>query len=104
MVLYCYILEVCPDGRGYVNYVLQLINQEAINKFQSPFLICTKAPNWEGYAPQKDETGYVEIKPVVAGVDEWFDGQSQVKYNYTNIWFQKFIPKTTSNKDTLIID
>ena len=43
------------------------------------------------------------MKPVIAGIDEWYDGDTQQKYRYNNVWFIKFVPQRPKNVDDIII-
>ena len=47
--------------------------------------------------------GYVTVKYVREGIDEWYNGSEFVAYKYTNIIFLKFIRKMEA-VDTIILD
>lgn len=103
MVVLGKLLEKFNDGLGYVIYVFELLDNEDKLREKTKYIMCTQPPNWNAQEIQYDEVGYLEVKPVIAGVDEWFDGNTQQKYRYTNIWFIKFIPKHDKNSDDMIV-
>lgn len=67
----------------------------------------TRWPNWQHKHLELGEIGYLTYKEVVAGVDTWYDGDTFIPYNYSNIIFIKFIEKEekidNSNKDIIQI-
>ena len=104
MVVYSKLLEKFNDSLGYVIYVFELLDNEDKLREKTKYLMCTQPPNWNTPVIQYNEVGYLEVKPVIAGVDEWYDGNTQQKYNYNNIWFIKFIPKHLKNVDDMIVE
>lgn len=103
MVVYSKLLEKFNDSLGYVIYVFELLDNEDKLREKTKYLMCTQPPNWNAPVIQYNEIGYLEVKPVIAGVDKWYDGNTQQKYNYNNIWFIKFIPKRPKNVDDMIV-
>ena len=59
--------------------------------------------NWSSATINYGDIGYLEVKPVIAGIDEWYDGDTQQKYRYNNVWFIKFVPQRPKNVDDIII-
>ena len=104
MVVLSKLLEKLEDNLGYTIYVFELLDNEDKLREHTKFIMCTKCPNWETPEIMIDEVGYLEVKTVIAGKDEWFNGNDFVKYNYNNIWFIKFVPKAKKNADELIIE
>lgn len=39
--------------------------------------MCTQPPNWSAATINYGDIGYLEVKPVIAGIDEWYDGDTQ---------------------------
>jgi hypothetical protein len=103
MVVYSKLLEKFNDSLGYITYVFELLDNEDKLREKTKYLMCTQPPNWECENIDYNEVGYLEVKPVIAGVDEWYDGEIQQKYRYSNIWFSKFVPVRPKNIDTMII-
>lgn len=78
------------DGLGYVNYVFEDLE---FQDYDYKYFMCVRFPNWEGSTLEIDSVGYVTVKYVREGIDQWYDGSDFVKYKYTNIIFLKFIPE-----------
>lgn len=78
------------DGLGYVNYVFEDLE---FQDYDYKYFMCVRFPNWEGSILEIDSVGYVTVKYVREGIDQWYDGSDFVKYKYTNIIFLKFIPE-----------
>ena len=90
------------DCMGYINYVFE--NLEYTDD-DYKYMMCVRFPNWEQGPINLDDIGFVTVKYVRAGIDEWFDGEEMVKYKYTNIVFMKFVPeKPICNVDEVFID
>ena len=70
---------------------------------KTKYLMCTQPPNWSAATINYGDIGYLEVKPVIAGIDEWYDGDTQQKYRYNNVWFIKFVPQRPKNVDDIII-
>lgn len=104
MVVFSKLLEKFSDGLGYITYVFELLDNEDKLRENTKYLMCTQPPNWNAPVIQYNEVGYLEVKPVIAGVDEWFDGAVQQKYMYNNVWFCKFVPKRPKNADDMIVE
>ena len=65
----------------------------------------TRLPNWNHRELEVGEIGYLTYKEVTAGEDKWYSQEENklIPYNYTNIYFVKFVKKQdNSNKDIII--
>lgn len=67
--------------------------------------MCTRCPNWEHRNIEIDEMGYLTYREVIAGKDEWYDRISgqMIPYNYSNLYFIKFIKKQDNSKTDIIL-
>ena len=88
------LLEAVCDISGYITYVFQILDQEIINLVSTTYLMCVRYPNWEQSEIHKGDIGYLKVKEVVGGVDQWFDGNEMVYYRYDDIIFYKFVKET----------
>ena len=89
------------DGMGYITYVFE--NLEYVN-YDHRFIMCVKFPNWNNNIIDIDDVGYVAVRYVREGIDQWYNGNELIKYKDTNIIFLKFIPekpKTDVNMITI---
>lgn len=71
----------------------------------TPYLSCTRWPNWEHRALKHGEEGYVEIHYVEAGKDTWYDSKEDAhkKYKNTAFIFQRFLSKNEGEDTSEII-
>ena len=81
------------DSAGYTTYVFLVLDQSEVERLGTRYLMCTRWPNWDHRFIKNYEEGYLSITEIRAGIDEWFDGEKFVKYNYNNIQFNQFINK-----------
>lgn len=88
------------DGLGYLNYVFEDLE---FQDYDYKYFMCVRFPNWEGSSIDIGDIGYVTVKYVREGIDEWYNGSEFVAYKYTNIIFLKFIRKIEA-VDTIILD
>lgn len=80
----------CEDGMGYINYVFENLNYQDLD---DQYIMCVRFPNWNQALFKIDDIGYVTIRYVREGIDQWYDGKEFVTYKYTNLVFLKFIPE-----------
>lgn len=80
----------CSDGMGYINYVFEDLE---FQDYDYKYIMCVRFPNWEQTSFDLDDEGFVTVKYVREGIDEWYDGNNFIKYKDTNIIFIKFIHK-----------
>ena len=90
------------DTLGYINYVFEdLEYQEHDYKYYT----CIRFPNWNQAKFDIGDEGFVTLKYVREGIDEWFDGSQFIKYKYTNLIFLQFIHlKTETNITNIMVD
>lgn len=101
ITLHVKLMASVQEGMGYITYVFE--NLEYTNPdFQ--YIMCVQFPNWEGLPPKNGDEGYVSLRYIQAGVDQWFDGKEFVFYKYTNVQFLKFVPIQAKKPTTLILD
>ena len=76
------------------------------DKDNDKYLMCTKLPNWNTRTPSLGETGYVQAREFIAGVDTWYNTEtgSQIPYCYTGIYFWDFVREPEKINAELIID
>ena len=62
-------------------------------------------PNWESYIPEIGDIGYLTYDSVTGGVDTYYDRtlDTIVKYNFTNLIFNKFVREIDNSKKDIII-
>lgn len=91
------------DLMGYITYVFECLDDEV--KKESPYIMCTKHPNWNHKEIKLNEIGYLNFKEIIAGVDKWYDGSCMIPYNYDGVQFIRFItkPEIDENKEELIM-
>ena len=91
------------DLMGYITYVFKSLEPDA--PFGSRYLMLTRCPNWDAKPINIGDKGYVTYDYVKAGIDKWFCPETgqMIPYNYTNIYFIKFVKKPDNlNKDIII--
>jgi len=84
------------DGT-YTTYVFQTLDTKE-------YIMCTRLPNWKVPEISIGDEGFLQYQIVNAG-EEYFSvaEQKNVKYNYSNIYFNNFILKTNDiNNDKII--
>ena len=91
------------DILGYITYVFKCLEDNI--PFGNKYKMVTRLPNWQHRDIEINEKGYLLYKEVIAGQDKWYclETGQMVPYNYSNIYFVKFIEKKdNSNKDILL--
>lgn len=91
MVALTKLVAKLDDNLGYTTFVFKCLDKEI--KKQSPYIMCTRFPNWVTRDVQLGEIGYLNFVEIQAGIDKWFDGQQMIPYNYDMIQFIQFVPK-----------
>lgn len=77
------------NDNGYIIYVFKCLDEQIIR--QTPYVMCTRFPNWNHREIEIGEVGYLEFMEIKAGEDTWFDGANQIPYRYNMIQFLRFI-------------
>ena len=70
-------------------YVFKCLDKEVAK--ESPYVMCTRFPNWNHRELEIGEIGYLEFVEIKAGDDTWFDGATRIPYRYNMIQFIRFI-------------
>jgi hypothetical protein len=91
------------DLMGYITYVFKSL--EADVPFGSRYLMLTRCPNWDAEPINIGDKGYVTYDYVEAGKDKWYCPETgqMIPYNYTNIYFKKFVKEVDNYKKDIII-
>lgn len=91
MVALAKLVAKTTDSQDYTTYVFKCLEDYMIK--QTPYIMCTKWPNWNSKVINIGDVGYLDFMEIRAGIDEWFDGKNFIPYNYNNIQFIRFVPK-----------
>ena len=91
MVALVKLVAKTTDDQDYTTYVFKCLEDYMIKK--TPYIMCTKFPNWESRKIKIGEIGYLECIEIRAGIDKWFNGKDVIPYNYNNVQFLKFVQK-----------
>lgn len=88
MTIHCELLAKKQEPGGYTIYVFRDLDDYT-------YLMCTRLPNWECGNVEIGDIGYLDYRQVIAGIDTWYNQSIKdfVKYNYTGIYFNNFVPK-----------
>ena len=102
VTVYCQLVASETDIMGYTTYVFKNLEDAP---FGHKYLMITRMPRWEHREWDLGEIGYVTYNEVIAGVDKWYspDTGQMIPYNYTNIYFIKFVRKVDSSKKDIIL-
>lgn len=96
MTVYCKLVAKDIDLGEYVTYVFEVLDKEIAKN--SPYIMCTRYPNWNHRSIDISEEGFLTFTEIVAGKDTWFDGKILQPYRYNGVRFEKFIAKPNSKK------
>ena len=90
------------DFGGYTIYVF--LNLENSPPFGHKYVMVTRLPNWNHRNIDLNEVGYLSYKEVNAG-DLWYcqETNQMIPYNYTNIYFVRFVSEKLDNSKDIII-
>ena len=91
MVALVRLVAKTTDYMDYTTYVFKCLEDCMIKK--TPYIMCTRWPNWEHKNINIGEIGYLEFVEIRAGVDKWFNGKDFIPYNFNNIQFIRFVQK-----------
>lgn len=86
---------------GYITYVFKNLEDDSFGK---KYCMVTRWPNWQCGNIEIGESGYLTYKEIIAGRDYWWNGETQIPYNYSNLVFTKFVNNRIDNskKDIII--
>ena len=98
----CKILAVENDTLGYQTIVCKNLDPAP---FGHNYVMITRLPNWQSREVDIDEVGYITYNEVKAGEDKWFCPETgqYIPYNYTNIYFIKFVKEQDNSKKDIYI-
>ena len=101
--VYAQLIAYENDLMGYTTYVFK--NLEDNVPFGYKYHMVTRLPNWNHRDIELDEIGYLTYNEVIAGKDKWFCPETgqMIPYNYTNIYFIKFIKKLDNSKKDILL-
>lgn len=100
----CQLVASETDCMHYTTYVFKCL--ESNIPFGHHYCMMTRPPNWDHRDINIGEIGYVTYMEVEAGKDTWYcrETNQQIPYNYTNIYFIKFVvEKVDSSKKDIIL-
>ncbi len=103
LTIYCQLIACENDLMGYITYVFKCL--EPNPGFGHNYLMLTRLPNWEHRPLDIGEVGYLTYSEVIAGKDKWYDPNTGqlIPYNYTNIYFIKFVKEQDNSKKDIIL-
>lgn len=90
------------DLLDYTTYVFKCLESNV--PFGHKYCMMIRCPNWNHRDIDIGEIGYVEYEEVKAG-DNWYNPQTKtyIPYNYTNIYFIKFVKEVDSSKKDILM-
>lgn len=88
---------------GYITYVFK--NLEEKIDFGHHYIMVTRLCNWDHRPVELNEIGYLTFNEVIAGKDHWYCPETGqfIPYNYTNIYFIKFVKEQDNSKKDIIL-
>ena len=104
MTTYSQLIASEDDLMGYTTYVFKSLETDV--PFGKRYLMLTRCPNRDAKPINIGDIGYVTYEYEEAGKDKWYCKETGqiIPYNYTNIYFKKFVKKEdNSNKDIIIL-
>lgn len=101
--IYSQLVAVEKDICGYITYVFKCL--ESNIPFGHKYCMTTRCPNWEHRDIEINEIGYLTYSEVEAGKDKWYCPETgqMIPYNYSNIYFIKFVKEQDNYKKDIII-
>ena len=102
LTIHCKLLAKEVDLMDYQTLVFKNLDKAP---FGCEYCMVTVWPNWESYIPEIGDIGYLTYDSVTGGVDTYYDRtlDTIVKYNFTNLVFNKFVKETDNSKKDIII-
>ena len=99
----CQLIAFENDFLGYITYVFKVLEEGA--GFGQHYLMVTRLPNWSHSPIELNDIGYLTYNEVIAGKDSWYCKETGqfIPYNYTNIYFVKFVKENKDNLKDIII-
>lgn len=102
LTIHCKLLVKEADIMNYQTLVFKNLDKAP---FGCEYCMVTVWPNWESYIPEVGDIGFLTYDSVTGGVDTYYDRSldSMVKYNFTNLVFNKFVKELDNSKKDIII-
>ena len=102
LTIHCKLLVKEVDLMDYQTLVFKNLDKAP---FGCEYCMVTVWPNWESYIPEIGDIGYLTYDSVTGGVDTYYDRtlDTIVKYNFTNLIFNKFVREIDNSKKDIII-
>ena len=102
LTIHCKLLVKEVDLMNYQTLVFKNLDKAP---FGCEYCMVTVWPNWESYIPEVGDIGYLTYDSVTGGVDTYYDRtlDTIVKYNFTNLVFNKFVKEIDNSKKDIII-
>jgi hypothetical protein len=102
LTIHCKLLAKEVDLMDYQTLVFKNLDKAP---FGCEYCMVTVWPNWESYIPEIGDIGYLTYDSVTGGVDTYYDRtlDTIVKYNFTNLVFNKFVREIDNSKKDIII-
>ena len=102
LTIHCKLLVKEVDLMDYQTLVFKNLDKAP---FGCEYCMVTVWPNWESYIPEVGDIGYLTYDSVTGGVDTYYDRtlDTIVKYNFTNLVFNKFVKEIDNSKKDIII-
>ena len=102
LTIHCKLLAKEVDLMDYQTLVFKNLDKAP---FGCEYCMVTVWPNWESYIPEIGDIGYLTYDSVTGGVDTYYDRTlgTIVKYNFTNLVFNKFVKEIDNSKKDIII-
>jgi hypothetical protein len=102
LTIHCKLLAKEVDLMDYQTLVFKNLDEAP---FGCEYCMVTVWPNWESYIPEIGDIGYLTYDSVTGGVDTYYDKtlDTIVKYNFTNLVFNKFVREIDNSKKDIII-
>ncbi len=102
LTIHCKLLAKEVDLMDYQTLVFKNLDKAP---FGCEYCMVTVWPNWESYIPEIGDIGYLTYDSVTGGVDTYYDRtlDTIVKYNFTNLIFNKFVREIDNSKKDIII-
>ena len=102
LTIHCKLLAKEVDLMDYQTLVFKNLDKAP---FGCEYCMVTVWPNWESYIPEIGDIGYLTYDSVTGGVDTYYDRtlDTIVKYNFTNLVFNKFVKEIDNSKKDIMI-
>ena len=102
LTIHCKLLAKEVDLMDYQTLVFKNLDKAP---FGCEYCMVTVWPNWESYIPEIGDIGYLTYDSVTGGVDTYYDRtlDTIVKYNFTNLVFNKFVKEIDNSNKTIIL-